>query len=37
LLTDVDRVRIETTIADGAAAYVAPPLEKPTSHSKLRR
>lgn len=37
LLTDVDRVRVEATIADGAMAYVAPSLEKPTSHSKLRR
>lgn len=37
LLTDVDRVRVEATLADGAAVYVAPPLERPTTHSKLRR
>ncbi|HKW15169.1 MAG TPA: amidohydrolase family protein, partial [Candidatus Krumholzibacteria bacterium] len=37
LLTDVDRVRVETTIADGTMAYRAPALEKPKSHSKLRR
>ncbi len=37
LLTDVDRVRVEATLADGSAVYVAPRLEKPTTHSKLRR
>ena len=37
LLTDVDRVRVEATIADGTMAYRAPALERPTSHSKLRR
>ncbi len=37
LLTDVDRVRVEATVADGAPAYVAPPVERPTTHSKLRR
>lgn len=37
LLTDVDRVRVEATLADGAAVYVAPPFARPTTHSKLRR
>jgi predicted amidohydrolase YtcJ len=37
LLTDVDRVRVEATLADGAAVYVAPPLARPITHSKLRR
>jgi predicted amidohydrolase YtcJ len=37
LLTDVDRVRVEATIADGAGVYVAPPFERPTIHSKQRR
>jgi predicted amidohydrolase YtcJ len=37
LLTDVDRVRVEATIADGAEVYRAPAPERPTSHSKPRR
>ncbi|HET6463405.1 MAG TPA: amidohydrolase family protein, partial [Candidatus Krumholzibacteria bacterium] len=37
LLTDVDRVRVEATLADGVAVHIAPPLERPTTHSKLRR
>jgi predicted amidohydrolase YtcJ len=37
LLTDVDRVRVEATLAGGTVAHLAPPLETPTTHSKLRR
>jgi len=37
LLTDVDRVRVEATIADGVEVYRAPALARPTSHSKPRR
>lgn len=37
LLTDVDRVRVEATIADGVEVYRAAPLERPTSHSKRAR
>jgi hypothetical protein len=37
LLTDVDRVRVEATIADGVEAYRAAPAEKAASHSKRHR
>lgn len=37
LLTDVDRVRVEATIADGVEVYRAPAPQRPTTHSKRRR
>lgn len=37
LLTDVDRVRVEATVADGAEVHRAPAPPGPSTHSKRRR